>query len=210
MRADPGKLLGCEYPRSTKEATETGFYKNLLKIWLDQPYSKVTHFTPHHFHVHLPLLEEGFRLSDEFLSDCGRLWRYNGCWQATFVSARGVGAMMFIGDTGEKFLLILAVRDKLPSVDVVVPYETQTWSLEEITTRYRDVHYGNIRGADELFKPLQGKNHVFVTLRKQLLKGKRVNVVDVSIRQEKINTRVGIATLGMNCNPQRSGQLSRL
>ena len=182
MRADPGTLLECESPRNTKHPTRSGFYNNSLEIWLNQPYAKVSDFTPHHFHVHLPLLKQGFRLSDEFLSNCGRLCRYNGCWQATFSSTRDVGVMMFIGDTGENFLLILAVRDNLPSVDVVVPRETQTLSLEEIATRYGDVQYGNIRGTDELFKPLQGRNHVFVTLRKKLLKGKGVNVVDVSIR----------------------------
>ena len=93
---------------------------------------------------------------------------------------------------------------------MVVPRETETWSLEEITTNYRDVHYGNIRGADELFKPLQSKNYVFVTLRKKSLQGKRVNVVDVSIGQEKVATRAGIASVGKNCRPQRPSQLSRL
>lgn len=205
MRADPGTLLVCEYPRNTKQPTQPDFYNSLLGIWLDTPYVKSTRFIPHHFHVQLPLLKEGFRLSDDFLSDCGRRWRYNGCWQATFVSPRDVGVMMYIGDTGETFLLILAVRDNLPSVDVVVPNETQTWSMEDIATRYRDVHYGNIRGADELLKPLQGKNNVFVTLRKKSLEGKIVNVVDVSITQEKFTTRVG-----NNCRPQRPSRLSRL
>ena len=210
MRTDPGTLLECESPRNTKQPTRPGFSNNSLEIWLIQPYAKVSNFTPHHFHVHLPLLKHGFRLSNDFLSDCGRLWRYNGCWQATFSSTRDVGVMMFIGDTGENFLLILAVRDNLPGVDVVVPYEAQTSSLEEITTRYRDEHYGNIRGADELFKPLQGKNHVFVTLRKKLLKGKGVNVVDVSIRQEKSTSMVVIAREEKDCNPQNPGRLSRL
>ena len=210
MRADPGTLLECEVPRNTKQPTQPGFYNNSLEIWLNQPYAKISNFTPHHFHVHLPLLKHGFRLSDEFLSDCGRLWQYNGCWQSTFSSTRDVGAMMFIGDTGENCSLILAVRDNLPSVDVVVPHETKALSLEEITTRYRDVHYGNIRGTDELFKPLQGKNHVFVTLRKKLLKGKRVNVVDVSIRHDKITTIVDIAREEKDCNPQKPGRLSRL
>ena len=104
MRADPGTLLNCEYPRYTTQRTQPGFYNSSLEIWLDHPYAKSTHFTPHHFHVHVPLLKEGFRLSDEFLSDCSRLWRYDGCLQATFVSARDVGGMMFIGDTGEKIL----------------------------------------------------------------------------------------------------------
>ena len=211
MEADPGTLLECESPRHTKQPTRPGFYNNSLEIWLTRPYAiKVSNFTPHRFHVHLPLLKQGFRLSDEFLSDCGRLWRYNGCWQATFSSTGDVGVMMFIGGTGENFLLILAVRDNLPSVDVVVPHEMQTPSLEEITTRYRDVHYGNIRGADELFKPLQGKNHVFVTLRKKLLKGKGVNVVDVSIRQEKMTSIVVIAREEKDRNPQNPGRLSRL
>ena len=118
---------------------------------------------------------------------------------------------MFIGDTtGEKFLLILAVRDNLPSVDVVVPYDSQTTSLEKIASRYRDVHYGNIRGVDELFRPLQGKNHVLVTLRKKLLRGKRVNVVDVSIRQERTTSKVAITRGEKDCNPQDPGRLSRL
>ena len=198
LRADPGTLLECEYPRHAKEATPPGFYNSSLEIWLDYPYFPKPYLTPHHFHVPLPLLNEGFRLSDEFLSDCGRLWRYDGCWQATIVNARDVRVMMFIGDTGGKFSLILAVRDNLPSVDVVVPRETETWSLEEIAARYRDVYYGITRGADELSKPLQGKNHVFVTLRKKLLKGKIVNVVDVSIRQEEATTREGIARVGRN------------
>ena len=211
MRAEPGTLLECESPRNTKQPTRPGFYNNWLEIWLDQPYAKVSKFISHHFHVHLPLLKQGFRLSDEFLSDYSHLWWYNGCWQATFSSTRDVGVMMFIGDrTGAKFLLVLAVRDNLPSVDVVVPYDTQTPSLEEIATRYRDVHYGNIRGVDELFRPLQGKNHVLVTLRKKFLRGKRVNVVDVSIRQERTTSRVAITRGEKDCNPQNSGRLSRL
>lgn len=211
MRADPGTLVECESPRNIKQPTRLGFSDNLLEIWLNQPYAKVSAFTPHHFHVHLPLLKQGFRLSDEFLSDYGLLWWYNGCWQATFSSTRDVGVMMFLGETtGEKILLILAVRDNLPSLDVVVPNERQTPSLEDIATRYRDAHYGNIRGADELFKPLQGKNHVFVTLRKKLLKGKGVNVVEVSIRQENTKSIVVTAREEKDCNPQIPGRLSRL
>ncbi len=129
MRADPSTLLECEFPRNTKQPTRPGFYNNSLEIWLDQPSAKVSNVTPHDFDVYLPLLKQGFRLSDEFLSKCGRLWRYNGCWQATFSSTQDVGVLMFIGDTGENFALILAVRDNLPSVDVVVPHETQTSSL---------------------------------------------------------------------------------
>ena len=93
--------------------------------------------------------------------------------------------MIFIGPTGERFVLILAVRDNLPSLDVVFPSESQTCSRGEITARYyQNGYYRNAGGTDELFKPLQGKNHVFVTLRKKLLEGEIVNVVDVSIRQE--------------------------
>ena len=210
MRADPGTLLECESPRNTNQPTQPGFYNNSLEIWLNQPYAKVSNFTPHRFHIHLPLLQQGFRLSGKFLSDCGDLWPLNGCWQATFSITRAVGVMMFIGDTGENFLLILAIRDNLPSVDVIVPYETLTPSLEEIATRYRDMHYGNIRGVDELLKPLRGKNNVLVTLRKKLLKGKRTNVVDVSIRQEKATSRAVIAREEKDCNPQSPGRLSRL
>ena len=210
MRADPGTLLECESPRNIKQPTRAGFYNNSLEIWLNEPHAKVSILTPHCFHVHLPLLKHGFRLSDKFLSDCGRLWQYNSCWQATFSSTRDVGVMMFIGDTGEEFLLILAVRGNLPSIDVVVPSETQPPSLEEIATRYWDVHYGNIRGVDELFRPLQGKNRVFVTLRKKFLKGKGVNVVDVSIRQEKNTSIVVIAREEKDRNPQNPGRLSRL
>ena len=196
MRADTGTLLECDSPRNTKQPTQPGFYNNWLEIWLNEPYTKVSKFTPHRFHVHLPLLKQGFRLSDKFGSDCGRLWPYNGCWQATFSSPRVVGVTMFIGDTGENFLLILAVRGNLPSIDVVVPSETQPPSLEEIATRYWDVHYGNIRGADELFRPLQGRSYVFVTLRKKFLGGRGVNVVDVSIRKEKNTSLVVIAREG--------------
>ena len=106
--------------------------------------------------------------------------------------------------------MILAVRDNLPSIDVLVPSETQPPSLEEIATLYRDVHYGNIRGADELFKPLQGRNHVFVTLRKKFLEGKGVNVVDISIRKEKTTSIVVMAREEKDRNPQNPGRLSRL
>lgn len=185
LRADPYLLLGCEYPRHAKEATPPGFTNTSLEIWLEYPFTKEPNFRIRHFHVHLSLLYGGFRLSDEFLSDCGPPWQYDGCWQTTIFRARDFGVMVFIGDTGEKFLLILAVRDHLPSIDVVFPPESQTCSLDEITKWYGNVQYErNISGADELFKPLQDKNYVFVTLRKRLLKGKIVNVVDVSIRQE--------------------------
>ena len=180
LRADPHLLLECEYPRHAEEATPPGFYNRTLKIWLEFSFILEIDVASHHFHVHLPLLNEGFRLSDEFLSDCGRLWRHDGCWQTTMDPARDTGVMIFIGDTGERFLLILAVRDSLPSLDVVVPYESQTCSLDEIAKSYGDV-FG---GTDELSKPLQDKNYVFVTLRKKLLKGEIVNVVDVSIRQK--------------------------
>ena len=210
MRADTDTLLECESPRTTKQPTQPGFYNNWFEIWLNEPYAKVSKFTPHRFHVHLPLLKQGFRLSGKVLSDCGHLWPHNGCWQATFSSPRDVGVMMFIGDTGENFLLILAVRDNLPSIDVLVPSETQPPSLEEIATLYRDVHYGNIRGADELFKPLQGRNHAFVTLRKKFLEGKGVNVVDISIRKEKTTSIVVMAREEKYRNPQNPGRLSRL
>ena len=199
MRAEPGIFLKCEYPRNTKQPTRPGFYNSSLEILLDYPYTKATHFKPHHFHVHLPLLKEGFRLSNQFLSDYSRFWWDGGCWHTTIVNAQYVGVMIFIGDTGEEFLLILAVRDNLPCVDVVVSHDTQTWSLEEITEWYNDRRDSKIGGLDELFKPLQGENHVFVTLRKNLWKGRIVNVVDVSIRQEEVTTREGIARLGRNC-----------
>ena len=185
LRADSHSLLECEHPRHEKNSRPLGFFNRPLEIWLKSPFIKETYFTPRHFHVHLPLLNEGFRLSDEFLSDCGRLWRYDGCWQTTISSARDFGVMIFIGDTGEKFLLILAAPGNLSSLDVVFPPESQTCSLDEIMKWYGVVQYErNISGADELLKPLQDKNYVFVTLRKKLLKGKIVNVVDVSIRQE--------------------------
>ena len=201
MRAEPGTLLKCQNPRNTIRAVQPDFYNNSLEIWLDYPFPTSTRFEDHHFHVHLPTLKERFRLSKQSLSDCGSLWRYEGCWHATIVNNLDVRMMMFMGNTGENFSLILAVRDNVPSVDVVVPPETETWSLEEITKRYRNVRYWNIRGADELFKPLQGKNHVFVTLRKNLLKGRIVNVVDVSITQEKAAKREGIAGVKRDCCP---------
>ena len=137
VREDPSTFLEFESPR---HLPRHGFFNSSLEIWLDCPYLEKTHSTPHHFHIHLRLLKKGFRLFDEFLSDCGRLWLYDGCWQATIVNARDVRVMMFVGDTGEKFSLILVVRDNLPSVDVVVPHTKQrlgAWKRFRLVIRTR-------------------------------------------------------------------------